>query len=784
LSSLEYAKDICDLGAISTGELHILTPVLSYPRQDSSAVTESAETFAKIMMRFLPLGLAALLITYGSLYPFNFSPAPPGAAERMFSDWHIVSSRGDVVGNIILFIPWGVAGLFSMAPRASAASAVALTGALGFAVSLGVQLAQIWVPSRFPALSDVFWNMVGLAAGLLIGRLLVKHVRFSDRPSVDALMAAALIVAWTLLEWSPLIPSIDLQLLKDQLKSLVASPTFAIHSIFLGTAVALLLGRLLGVVFGYRRSLWMLPALLLGIVIGKFFFRGAPLDTSILVAFIVGAVGWWVIQRRSEDAQHFLIILFLSIAYTVDALYPFNLRDEPAAISWLPFEGMLRGSMMVNLWAVVGSVVLYTSILEVFRLAGGKAGTASLGLAFWVMVVELMQAFVVTRSPDITQPLLVILIGQGMDRLRVSPRTDPHGRQARPEANVADSVSVWKPRLITLVVSVLIVVIGVSVLLRTPGIPYNVRELFRNNGSIVDLTFFAFALLWTGAGSVWLAARLACPQLPELRLPAFTLLVSLVSLALLWASVTAESLDDIAGSSNVFWFVTNKSSWGDVWRDVFLYLDSPGVIGFLERCVRYWALYAPLPIFLACMVAVGAWSSARAGRSYAWLLRLSVTAVLGLWLCKAVAFDWSSTDNLNELLARDGEWGWGGGGYLYGLLLLMCANSLLLARAPAFSGTERSISVLLTVLALPVGWWLLNRGLEQQVEKYGSVFSGAQFLLGPDRRQLLSTEILFMRWCLVQTAGTVILAVGVWLGSGFLVNRRDGVTRDGEVASV
>jgi len=129
---------------------------------------------------------------------------------------------------------------------------------------------------------------------------------------------------------------------------------------------------------------------------------------------------------------------------------------------------------------------------------------------------------------------------------------------------------------------------------------------------------------------------------------------------------------------------------------------------------RYSALYGPIvvgPAFLLLLL-----DARREGR-----LRLSGTAIwlltsgLWLWLCKAIAFDWSSTDNLNELIARDGPWGWGGGGYLYLLVGLFSVNVVLLARVPARLGRSPSLA-----------WrpWrpcrsvvLLNLGLEPEVHK-------------------------------------------------------------------
>lgn len=68
------------------------------------------------------------------------------------------------------------------------------------------------------------------------------------------------------------------------------------------------------------------------------------------------------------------------------------------------------------------------------------------------------------------------------------------------------------------------------------------------------------------------------------------------------------------------------------------------------------------------------------------------------------------------------------------------------------------------MLAVPTGWWLINQGLDQQVEKYGNVFPGVQFLLGPDRKHLLGSDQLLLRWTLLQSAGTLLIAFGLWIG--------------------
>ncbi|MDP1705425.1 MAG: hypothetical protein Q8L42_12000, partial [Sulfurimicrobium sp.] len=175
--------------------------------------------------------------------------------------------------------------------------------------------------------------------------------------------------------------------------------------------------------------------------------------------------------------------------------------------------------------------------------------------------------------------------------------------------------------------------------------------------------------------------------------------------------------------------------------------------------VRFAALYSPLPVFLGLMLFI---VDLRHGNvlTVRRALVLFTSALLWLWLAKAITFDWSSTDNLNELIARDGPLGWGGGGYLYALLGLCCAVAVLCARVPIRLRTLM-LAGLTCIISIPLGWLLLNLGLEPQIEKYGNVFSGAQFLLGPDRSHLMAERELFLRWAVIQTGFVITVSMGI-----------------------
>src|SRR4051812_39958 len=124
--------------------------------------------------------------------------------------------------------------------------------------------------------------------------------------------------------------------------------------------------------------------------------------------------------------------------------------------------------------------------------------------------------------------------------------------------------------LVTIAATIGLIVTAIKLVLRLPGIPYNVKELFLNNASVTALAFFALAVLWIGAGAMLLAQVVSRSRRPYLVLPVAAILISLVSKLLLSRSVTDESIDDIVGVNTLFGWVTYETIWGTAWKQAFL----------------------------------------------------------------------------------------------------------------------------------------------------------------------------------------------------------------------
>lgn len=715
----------------------------------------------------------ACLIAYGSLYPFSFSPADESAFAKLFFEFELFNSRGDILGNIGLFVPWGLFGILVFTVRRGFSHALIWTVGLGCLLAFTLQLVQVWIPARSASMGDVVWNMVGCLLGIGLGRLFSSRPRLFAGLSGGQIRAAYMLAIWLAIEWLPLVPSLDFQLFKQHARELLSFGNTAPGVFCRYFALALFVGELAAAFAGLKRSWVLLTLLIGGCLLGKFVMVDTSLSAAMPLGLATGAGSWFAIRQLAEDRRMACIAIALLLGYTVDALAPFSFKVEPSSFGWLPFDELLQGSMLINLRSLAQNLFVYAAILFCLQTIGSNGVVASIGLAFWVMVMEVAQTTVATRTAALTEPLLVVFMGPLMQALwqrfstlnnlpqKVSSESSS-GRPVLPD-RTGKTMRAGRSNVLAMLATVLLMAIALRLTLHLPDIPYNVRELFRGNGHFVVLVVFAMAVLWIGAGSAWFGRRLALERYPALMVVPLSIMVSLISLSLVWSSATTESVGDVVGASNRFWFVTKENVWGDAWRDVFLAIDAPELIGFIETCVRYWALYSPVVLFLGMMVFVRErWRSSGLKSAHTWLLL--GTVLLLLWLCKAISFDWSSTDNLNELIARDGEWGWGGGGFLYALLFLVCLNALAVADLNGKSRRHIVILIVSSLAAVPLGWWLLNHGLDEAVEKYEQVFSGVQFLLGPDRSHLLSQNVLFWRWCVVQLALVAMMGLGMHFG--------------------
>src|SRR5690606_26010411 len=113
----------------------------------------------------LLLLIVAALIVYGSLYPFEFAlaNADSRALHRLLTIDPLGTSRSDILANVALFVPFGLVGVTAAGGQSLRPMRILLVLLFGLALAVALQVAQLFIPSRVPTLTDVVWNGLGLA---------------------------------------------------------------------------------------------------------------------------------------------------------------------------------------------------------------------------------------------------------------------------------------------------------------------------------------------------------------------------------------------------------------------------------------------------------------------------------------------------------------------------------------------------------------------------------------------------------------------------------------------
>src|SRR5689334_18060822 len=107
--------------------------------------------------------LTALVIAYGSLYPFAFYHPEngPGALNTILQSWNHRPGRGDFASNIILYVPFGFFGMSALGDRLGSGARACLVLLFGAALSISIEMLQYYDAGRDTEATDIYSNIIG-----------------------------------------------------------------------------------------------------------------------------------------------------------------------------------------------------------------------------------------------------------------------------------------------------------------------------------------------------------------------------------------------------------------------------------------------------------------------------------------------------------------------------------------------------------------------------------------------------------------------------------------------
>ncbi len=366
--------------------------------------------------------IVTVIITYGSLFPFDFQTNDLNWAtfDLFIRSWQARSSWGDLLGNIILFIPFGFAGILSTRNLRFASLNVLLVLASGLILAVGLQFAQLYLPWRIAALNDAIWNTLGLTLGMffaLVANNYFLRLQIQERaiPLVP-LVPLVLIGIWCTYRLIPFVPTFDFQGIKDSLKPLLIHPEISLLGVFVNAVSWLLVGYFLKYLPGPGGTLGKLGFLMASIFGLEVLIVANDVTASNIVGALIALMVSAMFLDRIRRVATMLAIL-LAIAIVFQGLAPFDPRPVIATFNWFPFHGFLGGSMYHNTLALLQKTFLYSSLIFLLRELGLPWLKAALLTGCLLFLIEAAQIYFGGHTPEITDPLLVILFALGMAEL-------------------------------------------------------------------------------------------------------------------------------------------------------------------------------------------------------------------------------------------------------------------------------------------------------------------------------------------------------------------------------
>ncbi len=385
------------------------------------------------LLRPKPALIAAVVvavIVYGSLYPFVFRAHGNGglgvAIAALLATWATPTGRGDIISNVLLYVPLGLFAVNALAglPRALR---VALATALGLVICTAVELIQFYEAARDSTMSDVYCNTVGTLLGAIAGVALHRGIKL---PFVGQVawqpFPVLLLAAWGGYRLYPYVPTIDLHKYWDALKPLVFSPTLTAVDLYRHTATWLVLAVLLEALFGTHRRRLLFMLLVPAVLFARILIIGTILSPAEVAGGALALLLWLAVLSHVPVRVGIVALLFIGVV-VIQSLAPFQFQSSARAFGWIPFLSFMRGAMETNVLSMFEKVFTYGSLLWLLTRAGLSLGVATAVSAALVFALRYAQVYMPGRSAEITDFAMVLVLALMMKLLADEP-APRHGK--------------------------------------------------------------------------------------------------------------------------------------------------------------------------------------------------------------------------------------------------------------------------------------------------------------------------------------------------------------------
>lgn len=350
------------------------------------------------------------VILHGSLYPYDFTipSGDIGPFGTLIHSWaKRPTSFGDVVANIVLYMPFGFFATLALRPRLGRLGIVTLAGMM---LSVMVELTQFYDVGRDTEMSDVYANTLGSLLGAIGGSLIHARSRWpllselSVRP-----VPCLLLIAMLGYHLFPYVPTIDLHKYWNSLKPVLLYPSLAPYPTLRYFALWLTVSYLIAAAMGGRYA-WFAIASFMAFVFGaKIVITGLSVTVPELVGAATALAVFPAIGRTR--AAPFIVGSILCAMIVALRLEPFSFEAVAHPFSWLPFRSYLVGSLEINTASFFEKFFLYGSLVWIGSETGLSLWKATVLAAALLFATSLAETHLPNRSAEITDAIITLVSG-------------------------------------------------------------------------------------------------------------------------------------------------------------------------------------------------------------------------------------------------------------------------------------------------------------------------------------------------------------------------------------
>lgn len=392
--------------------------------------------------------LFSLYLLYGTVIPFDILVHKNLVAQKVKAiEWVPfvdkeeggLAPRPDMLANVVLFVPFGFLGFWTMRHRSGhALTVLAAVSGLGLAQSLCIEVLQLFTRMRTTATTDLIVNTVGVVTGVAVGLLsapLVERLRRAETlrrwlRSTAAFPALAATVGVAAETWQPFLFSLDARDLLPKLRKLAADPFvlpatlsreplhFLMFFLF-GLAVATLLrenrvrhATVYAALLGVAAACALEPTRLAV----HHQLPGVSALAAKLAGAVLGAPAAAVVTQRRRPLLWCVLMFVATVGVLAGAgLSPYRFVAAAQGFGWVPF---LPYYVQATVDAVTDAVDTVLQVMPFGFVVGllypGKRRALAAGaacVAACAAAIEMGQRYLPARLPDVTD---VLVAGAGV----------------------------------------------------------------------------------------------------------------------------------------------------------------------------------------------------------------------------------------------------------------------------------------------------------------------------------------------------------------------------------